>query len=106
MSLVAFVVHRFKRVELRVDPVKSVTHREVDGDAFGVSDAGGDNRFSFRSVHPGRFDLGLVAGVRPEHETVLGIEGDGGRVVELSGSDFSFVATVVLRNGDYASRSR
>ena len=84
MSLVSFVVHRLEGVELGVDPEEGVAHGEIDGDAFGVADVSSDDCFSFCSVHPSGFNLGFVSGICPEHEAMLGVQGNGGWIVQLA----------------------
>jgi hypothetical protein len=57
-------------------------------------------------LSPGRLNLRLVSGVGPEHEAVLGVEGDRRWVVQLAANDLPLVAAVVLRDGDDSSRRR
>ena len=104
MPVPAVVIHDFDRVQLRVNPVNHVILSEVDGQGLGVADVRGHDGPPLGAVHPGGLDLGVVAGVGPVHEAVLGVDRDRGRPLEAGPDQADLVPAIILGHVDGANR--
>ena len=69
-------------VEFGVDPVDAIGG-EVERDAVGPADALVDDDGAVRAVHAGALDPRVLPPVGPEEPTLLGVDGDGARLLEL-----------------------
>ena len=100
VPLEAVVVHDVDGAQLGIHPVDGVIHGVVNGDGFGVTNVGVDNSPTLAAVHPRLFNLGIVASISPEKQTVFRINGHGGGDLQVVFDNGALVPAVILGHDD------